>query len=321
MTSGHLDPGPEALAECESDPLPALRRAASAMPRQPHDATDAVTALADALYLRWYTGMGDDGQGQSFLPDPSDPPIHAASLLGAFRAAHAEAGRLDDGWLVVSTSPDGVITAMRGEDARFLQPGQYLSLARPGVPPAPGELVAAVARLDRFDTERQLWWTFSRTPPTQPLGRVYLNPRPATAARTLQHVTEALTDARLSYQLKCPVTPQACRRTDAIVIYHDRERRDDAVRALLARWSRIDPLLDAREPPLTRTVAPGLAWADDDTRPDYSFGQFRCQALATAVLGAGRRWASADLEGRVGILVGGLRAAGIDAERPWLAAR
>ena len=240
------------------------------MPAVQGDASDPVDALADALYLRWYAGLdGDD----PFLPAPTDAPLHARSLLGAFRAAHAQAGSLDDGWLVISAGPDGVVTVRREDRARVLRPGEYLSLGRPGVPPAPGELVAAAARVDRFDPERQLWWAFSSTLPAPPLGRLYLNPRPAGAARTLHEVTAALTGHGVNYQLKCPVSARACRRTDAVVIYHDRDRRDDAVRALLGRWSGTAPWLDAATPPLTRMVAPGFAWADDDGIADHSFGR------------------------------------------------
>lgn len=272
-------------------------------------------SLAEALYERWYT-----------VPDPApmavsgDPLVRSRSLVGALRAAHADAGLTDEQWVVSQAGPTGVLTATSGAHTRKLQPGDYVVVGRPGAPAAPGEVVHAVGRLDAVDEERALWWTFTRDGPAAPLGRIYLDVRPATAPRALHEVTAALAEVGANYQLKCPVDPGAFERVDAMVLYHPRAVRDDVLAALGARWEVLGPLLDPAVVPLTSPVAPGLSFADDDGDPTRSFGEVRCQALAAALVAAGTAWSACSTSERVALLAAGLASAGFDPGAPWSAA-
>jgi len=265
--------------------------------------------LAEALYACWYTQPAEPP-----LPAAGDPPLHRRSLQSALRAAHARAGVTAQGWTVTASDPHGVVVAVSEAEQSILRPGEYAMPLRPGVPPAPGEPVEPIARLDHVDAERGLWWAFTNPAPEPPTGRVYLNARPATAPRAVHEVTAAL--APFPYQLKCPLQALGCERVDAVVLYHARSIRDDVLRAIAARWTELGPLLDPEVPPLTCPLEPGLAWADDqgDSR---SYGESRCQALAAAVDRSGASWAVSGSAERLAVLVEGLRAAGVDPERPW----
>lgn len=270
----------------------------------------SVGSLTDALYGAWYT--------QPAAPPPAspcDPPVHRASLLGALRAAHALAGTASTGWVVMSSDPRGVVSAARGEQARILRPGEYAKPQRTGVPPAPGEQVDAVARLDHLDVDRAVWWAFTDSAPEPPIGRVYLNVRPGTAPRVVHEVTVAL--AGLAYQLKCPVFVAACERVDAVVLYHERGARDDVIAALGGRWSALGPLLDPAVPPLTCRVQPGLAWADD-IGDGSSYGDNRCHVLAAAIHATATTWGALALRERLAVLIAALRDAGVDPQHPWM---
>jgi hypothetical protein len=267
--------------------------------------------LGDALYLHWYT--------RPTIVPPSvdaDPPLHRGTLLSALRAAHAEAGTLVDGWVVTATEPRGRVSAAAAIEARHLHAGEYLSVLRPGVPPAPGEPIRPVARHDQVDGERGLWWTFSSVPPEDPVARLYFDVRAATAPRVVHVVTGVLADLDLTYRLKCPVLAGAYDRADAMVLYVPRSRRQELLEGLLGRWSELGDLLDPPVPALTCLVRPGLSWADDPG-DDRSYGQSRCEILAASIAAAGETWASLDLDGRAACLVDGLRAAAVSAERPW----
>jgi hypothetical protein len=268
-------------------------------------------ALADALYAHWYTAPAAPPP-----PAPGDPPLHRPLLTAALRAAHAAAGRTESGWVVTGSAPRGGVTAARDDAVRVLRPGDHVVPVRPGVPPAPGEPVEPVARLDHLDAERGLWWTFSHPQPEPPLGRVYLDVRPATAPRALHEVSAALVGLDVPYQLKCPVAAVACARVDAIVLYHRRGDRDRILAALLARWPALGPLLDSAVPPLTCAARPGLAWVDDpgDGR---SYGESRCHALGEGIAAATAAWGEAGVPARVAVLTDALRAGGIDPRRPW----
>jgi hypothetical protein len=269
-------------------------------------------ALADALYAGWYT--------RPAVPPPpagGDPPLTRRSLLPALRAAHASAASLATGWTVTGSTPRGTLSAVRAAQTRILRPGEYRMPLRPGVPPAPGEPVEPVARLDQFDSERLLWWAFTDPAPQPPLGRVYLDARPATAARAIHELTAAL--GELPHQFKCPVLARACERVDAIVVYHARGDRERVLDALEGRWPRLGALLDPAVPALTCAVRPGLAWADD-LDADHSFGELRCRQLAGAIGAAADAWHTGGPDDRLELLSAGLRAEGVDPHAPWSAA-
>jgi hypothetical protein len=266
-------------------------------------------SLAEGLYARWYT--------QPATPPPAaeqDPPLYRHSLVAALRAADTRAATVAEGWTVTASDPRGTVTAAKDGVGRMLRPGEYAMPLRPGVPPAPGEPIAPVARLDHLDAERGIWWTFGEPAPVRPFGRVYLDVRPATAARAIHEVTEAL--AGIPFQLKCPVLAVACQRVDAVVLYHQRTDRDRVLAVLVDRWSRLGPLLDPAVPPLTCPVRPGLAWADDVAEQE-SYGENRCKAIAAAIDGASKVWPSIGIDARRSLLAKALSTAGIDPEQPW----
>jgi len=270
-------------------------------------------ALAEALYAGWYIAP------TASTARPDDPPVRGGPMTAALRAAHALAGLQEEPWVVVHAAPDGTVVATSGERSRSLRPGDYVLAGRPGAPAAPGEVVRTVGRLDSHDVNRGLWWTFTADEPERPIGRVYLDLRPATAPRVVAEVTAALGAAGVRYQLKCPVEPVACERVDAMVLYHRLTDRAAVLAALQDRWARLGPLLDPAVPPLTCRVARGLSWADDDGG-DRSFGEARCRALAAGLLGARDRWSELPAPDRLALLADTLGRAGIDPAEPWRAA-
>jgi hypothetical protein len=274
-----------------------------------HRGTTA-TDLADALYERWYT--------QPSTPAPpvsSDPPLVRTSLVSALRAAHASAGRLSEGWVVTHVHPTGGLSAVRGAAGRAVQCGDYVQRARAGVPPAPGEPIALVERLDHVDAERGVWWTFSDPRPDAAIGRAYFNVRAATAPRALHHITRALTG--LAFQLKCPVYTRAYDRVDAMVLYYERDARDEVLAVLDDVWPTLGPLLDPAVPPLTGYVRPGLAIADEFDS-ERSYGETRCHLLTAAMIACRNDWRERDSAQRRAVLLSGLADAGLDVDRPWL---
>jgi type III HopA1-like effector protein len=267
--------------------------------------------LADALYTQWYT---QPGVPAAVAPD--DPPLRRRFLLAALRAAQARPPTTEGGWTVIASDPLGSVSAARAGQARWLRPGEYVMPLRPGAPPAPGEPIDAIASLDHFDAERNLWWALASPGPEPPTGRIYLDARPATAPRVVHEVTAALEG--LAFQLKCPVFADACERVDAVVVYHARTVRAQVLDALLGQWITMGPLLDPAVPPLTCVVRPGLAWADDVHEAE-SYGQSRCRLLAEAIDHASVTWHAMAESERVAALVAGLREAGVDPREPWRA--
>ena len=245
----------------------------------------------------------------------------AAPRFPAQRVAGRPRGRVSEtaGWTVTATDPRGTLSAVNGDAARLLRPGDYVMRQRPGVPPAPGERVEPVARLDHLDIERGIWWTFTEPGPEPPIGRLYFDARPATAPRAVHEITAAL--ANLTFQMKCPISVAACARVDAIVLYHPRAARDELIAALFQHWTTLGALLDPAVPPLTCAVRPGVGWADDTPeRPLLRREPLppvrRCDRRSRRIVGCdGRRRAAADSWSNA------LRTAGSDPQCPWVSAR
>ncbi|NYI04395.1 T3SS effector HopA1 family protein [Allostreptomyces psammosilenae] len=282
--------------------------------------------LAYALYRSWYLRPPGSPPGVPGAPGATaaDPRTDLVPLL---RAAHAGAERLEEGWVVVATAPDGSCQVTRDGRWRTVRPGDYVSIPRPGVPVAPGEVVAVRARDDWGSADDEFWCTADPAGgPAPPLGRAYLHVRPDSVGPVLHGITAALAATGLRYALKCPRDARAYDRVDTLVVYH---ARDDA-RRVRAALEALHPalvgqaLLRDATPPLARRVGPGLAYADDpEGRP--SFGEHRCAALVPGLLAAA---AAGVFHGRAGDrdrrrdllvdhLLAALRAAGVDPERPW----
>ncbi|MCM3659982.1 T3SS effector HopA1 family protein [Georgenia satyanarayanai] len=271
-------------------------------------AVPGAATLAEALYARWYT----EPPAVIGPARVADPPLHAGSLVAVLRAARTADRPAAEPWVVLAAAPDGSVMAQRAETVRQVRSGEYVARARPGVPPAPGELVEVLAPLEMVDAERGLWWTFTDVPPEPPFGRVYLDARAATVGRVVRAVGDAL--GGTSHQLKCPVLPGGYARVDAVVVYHRRADRPAVLDAL--RNAPLECLLDDPVPPLTCPLGPGVSWADDPGTT-LSFGEHVCRALAAGIERSAAGWAAATVEQRTGRLLSALTDAGVDPGTPW----
>ena len=267
------------------------------------------TGLADALYERWFTEAAEPVARAT-----TDPPLHHRTLLGPLRAAHEGAARLTPGWVVTKVNPSGGVAVMRSGQPRWAASGDYLLRTHPGVPAAPGEPAELTARRDELDADRGLWWTLSDPEPQAAIGRVYFNARAATVPRVVHEITCALDG--FAFKMKCPIYPEAYRRVDAVVLYHDRDTREPLLAALTEKWTTLGPLLDPAVPPLTCLVHPGLAVADE-LGGDLSYGESRCHMLAEAAMAERHEWNAMDTGSRREVLIAGMRSAGMSLAEPW----
>lgn len=274
-------------------------------------AGDAPDQVADALYLGWYLALPEDGQAGRDVRRTGD-------MTCLLRAAHAGAEHFDPGWIVVSAAPDGHCQVSKGGRWRSVQPGEYVSPLRKGVPPAPGELLEIVRRHDWTDPQTGFWCAQSPdAPPEPPVNRAYLDVSASTAAQVLHEVTARLEREGLRHSLKCPAVAEGYARVDSLVVYYERACEKRVLALLTDAHDTIGSLLRAPVPPLTQRLAPGLAHAEEP-KSGGSFGQSRCHALAGGLVDALRR--AATREELLASLLEGLNAAGIDPGRPWLAA-
>lgn len=271
-------------------------------------ADDARDQVADALYLGWYLALPEDDQTRRGFPRTGD-------MTCLLRAAHAGAEHFEPGWIVVSAAPDGYCQVSKAGRWRSVQPGEYISPLRKGVPPAPGELLEIVRRHDWTDPQTGFWCAQSLdAPPEPPINRAYLDVSAGTVAQVLHEVTARLKREGLRHSLKCPAVAEGYARVDSLVVYYERAHEKQVLALLTDAHDAIGSLLRAPVPPLTLRLAPGLAHAEEPNNGG-SFGQSRCHALAGGLVDALRR--ATPREELPASLLDGLNAAGIDPCRPW----
>lgn len=270
-----------------------------------------VTALSDTLYTDWYTRSRVPKALQP-APAPVDPPF-----VETLRAAHAGSYRWESGWICEHLTTGGRIVAVRGSERRALGTTEYVSEARPGLSPLPGTSVRIVSRRDSTRLSPGFWVTHSSAWPRHGCRvlRLYWNVQADGAACLVRAITEALT-GMVEFCLKLPVARAEFARADAAVLYLEPADFDRAAAAVRMIYETASPDLVAAEPPLTRTLAPGLALAVTPTGT-MSFGQSRCHLIAEALLeawGRGRR----DPEQLLDDVARHLAAAGVPPARPHL---
>ena len=287
---GLLDPVPQELAMSD-------------------DSAERLTRIADWLYGNWYTQQ----------PDPS--VIHGSAtplpdLRSALAVAATSSRRWQRGWVVLQSDPGGACLAGLKQVNRWLYPGQYANIARPGLPPAPGDELSVNELISDVDEATGFWVSQSAiATPAPPLTRLYFNVGWQDVGPVLAEVTTWLDGTATKYSLKYPIRPDLTQRVDALVVYLEREHCQVLEPAVVALAERLRRYLRPSTPPLTHALAPGVSRADDPAG-NSSFGQSRCNALAPAVLDLIETGPTMKMHA-VAKLVAALAAASIDPRRPW----
>jgi hypothetical protein len=207
--------------------------------------------------------------------------------------------------------------AGRGNQTRELRPGEYVNLARHGIPVAPGDHIAVTELVEWIDEPTGFWCARSWTAePQKPLVRVYFSTRSDQVGFVLMEATETLDSLKLPYSLKCSVFASAYSRVDSLIVYLEAGSWSRTAVEITAMARRVKDHLRDVTPPLTKKIAQGVAFAED-SGTNESFGENRCRALAPAVLALLQdQWSSPD-DG-LDTLTKSLKAAGIDPVQPWL---
>jgi type III HopA1-like effector protein len=271
--------------------------------------SDNLESIAAWLYASWYCVLP--------TPSPAPPVVRGReNMAPALRASMTASTRWQTGWVVIQFQ-NGVCVAGLGEQTRMLWAGEFANAARPGVPLAPGDAIAAPELVSWVDEPSGFWCAQSpRGAPRDPLVRAYWSVHYDRAGYVLQAVPAALDRAGLRYSLKCPARAEGFRRPDSLVIYLEKADWPKARTIMRTAARALSPHLREDTPPLTDRLARGLSFAEDPG-PPHSFGQSRCRALAPAVQ---ELFAAEVYPARRGltVLTEALRAAGIDPEQPWL---
>lgn len=270
----------------------------------------ALEQIADWLYLAWYTALRPAEETIAIVPGRDN-------LAPALRASIAASTRWETGWVAMRTGSSGICLAGHGNQSRELRPGEYVNLARHGMPVAPGDHLAVTEMMEWIDAPTGFWCARSWSgEPQGPLVRIYFSARYDQVGFVLMDATATLDRLGISYSLKCSTFASVYSRVDSLIVYLEADSWPRLAVEIKALGSRLKPHLRNSTPPLTKKLAQGIAFAEDLGMSE-SFGENRCKALASGVLALLQDHPSSTDEG-LDILIQSLRTAGIDTVRPWV---
>jgi hypothetical protein len=274
------------------------------------DDAELQARIADWLYGNWYTQQPEHLDETSGHPPPD--------LRGALAMATAASRRWRRGWVVLDSHSSGICLAGLKQSNRWLRPGQYANIARPGLPPAPGDALSVVELIDDVDEATGFWVSQSAVAtPAPPLTRLYFNVGWRHVGPVLGGITAWLDATATKYSLKYPIRPDLTERVDALVVYLEHAQWPTLAPVAIGLAEALRPILRPATPPLTCRLAPGVGMADDPGA-NVSFGQSRCNALASAVLDLVAAGPATKYHA-VAKLTAALIAAAIDPRIPWRA--
>ncbi|WP_116947187.1 T3SS effector HopA1 family protein [Jiangella endophytica] len=269
--------------------------------------TVAASALHAAVYQHLYLGRPYDPaapEDRRLAADREDP-----AFVAGLRAADGGRRRWRRGWRLDRSDGDRLTLVAAADGVRLTA--------------APGEVRAVASGVEvAVPTERRFvsagFYLTTGLAGTGadagPVLRWYANTTADGAAPLLRALIRDLDAAGLPFTVKTLNDPAAHPRPDALVLYTPRAA--SAAVAALLRTVLAEPGVRLRPavPAFTRTVAPGLAIADEPGGA-LSFGQHRCLLLVRGVLAAGT---DASVEERWDRVRTAFGEAGLDPARPHL---
>lgn len=272
-------------------------------------AQDDAAKLCRILYDRCYThSIFDESVGETLS---SVNPHLTATLAAANRSREVWV----EGWRIDRILDDGRIVAVKNGAARTFLPGQYVSNRGLGSGPEEGLEIAILATGGSVDLQQFYYWAFGETvsdyEPGQSTLRTYWNIQAEGAPRLMEALTRDLNRFQVPFRFKCLNHASHFPRRDAAVLYIHRRHYPIAAMLVERVYGEVRQWLNEGTPLFTKPLSHGLALAED---PGHSFGNHRCDILATAMVAA----RGGTVEERLAEVRRQFEERGLSLDAPWL---
>jgi hypothetical protein len=203
--------------------------------------------------------------------------------------ANSSHERWDRGWQVVQVAPSGQVLVHKHGATRTFWPGEFITQDGPGVPPRPGATVTVYSPHESRTTQPGFYFAFGQT--VGDPQDIYDNVRfywsiDAGAAADLVHgTTRLLNRFQIPFRFKCCNHRTLFYRLDSAVLYVSKRHYRLTAEVLVDLYRELRPHLRSGPLLFTRSLAPGLAFAEDPGTGE-SFGQFCCRVVAEGIWNA-----------------------------------
>jgi HopA1 effector protein family len=270
-----------------------------------------VEGLRQALYLACYAG----------LPWPRrELPPRSDELVAALACANAGDDTWEGGWRFVRWAGQGSAVASRGGALRAWPHGSWLRADGGLGPVADGTPIRLLHVAVPRPRVPGFWFAsgWGGPDPSLRVLRTYLGAGPRTAAPLVAQLTGRLHELEVPFTFKIADREALLARRDSAVLYTE-ARHFRVVSAVVREAASVLPQpLSGERPPFTKPLLPGVSVAEDGGE-GASFGEERCALVAEALYAAHDRGCEDD-DARLAEVERAFAAAGLDLERPWLAA-
>jgi hypothetical protein len=277
---------------------------------QPHCTRRLIRALSLQLYQSFYIfGRPVDRQAESLAIRSLDG---RSALAHDFRKLRKELPATEIMGAVQAILPTGYVVLRDG--IRMLIPFDRTS--RNSVP---GDKLVAQVNARTWTTVASpghFLVEHGSMPGSLPRLRVYWHVLPGTAEELISRLWQGLSSRGIAFKVKCIRDPAQYARRDSSVLYIARDDWQEVAPVVLATHARLKSGMAGGVPALTKTVAKGLAIAEDPAVAQ-SFGMHRCAALAQAIVAAFEQNAGTDAA-LLRACSSAFRTANIDPGRPYL---
>lgn len=309
------------LLELDAAPDAASARTASGEGTEPAggNADRLLAALRQAIYLHGYCR-----QFTGSLPEPSpvyDPDfVPDTRLAEQLSEANQSRSGWDPGWEICRIGVERDVQVRNGDRYCTVPAGQYSFSAGPGMVPQVGDYVSLQVLRESSRIQPGMYFVFGETLGDQydaaDCVRFYFHLDPPGAPRLVELLTTILNRFQIPFEFKCQKYRENYDRLDAAVLYIARRYFDVVSRLVQEVAAGIQEHLRPAVPLLTRQVQAGIGVADDPGG-NRSFGQDRCNLIATAMLEV-RRDGQVDPREFLAALEHGFASRGASLARPYL---
>ncbi|MBL8814343.1 MAG: hypothetical protein JNM43_29515 [Planctomycetaceae bacterium] len=242
-----------------------------------------VLPLHQTLYEKFYCRLELPESHRPSSEFPSKPP-GPTEFLELLRSANSGREMSRSEWKLFSLTSNGQAFVTNGETVHVAEPGDF-SLRQLQNAETP-EIDYVMFRTERTSRETGFYFGMGETPADAIdrtlVSRLYFNLAPDAALEWFRLVTKTFNRAQLPYTMKCPLNPEAFKRSDSCVLYVPRRYLSSVLIVVHPILRQLRDQLRPTTPMFTRPIVPGVGFADDPGTGE-SFGQHRMRLVARAL--------------------------------------
>lgn len=239
--------------------------------------------LESLIYSTYYSK-------NSALIDMQPPSFTSInSFIENLSAHNTTVEGFDEGWVIENIDMQGQVLARKGNLKRIAFAGEFVSSSMFHQKPIVGSTIKLIARKEHKDPSAGFYYVFGSTQGEDnmdQLVRVYFNLKPEGAASLILLLTRHLNEQQIPFSFKCLQHPFYYTRCDTAVLYFDKRYASNIFNVLESQLPSLKGIFKDDIPAFTKKLGIGIAFAENPTKADESFGTHCSKMIAQGIMNA-----------------------------------